>query len=86
VTADRFAGLRPSPGGLFVGMEVEDGERGPVLTSFPNRAHCRFLGTTDAGYQSLVTGEIESIELDDLADPLVYFRGRYRALKPGRED
>jgi hypothetical protein len=30
-------------------------------------------------------GEIERIELDDLVDPLIYFRGRYRELKPGRD-
>jgi 3-hydroxy-9,10-secoandrosta-1,3,5(10)-triene-9,17-dione monooxygenase reductase component len=82
VIADRFAGLRPSPGGLFVGIEVEDRDWGPVMTAFPNRVHCRYLGTTHAGYQELVTGEIERIELDDLVDPLIYFRGRYRVLKP----
>jgi 3-hydroxy-9,10-secoandrosta-1,3,5(10)-triene-9,17-dione monooxygenase reductase component len=85
IIADRFAGLRPSPGGLFVGIDVEDGDRGPVMIAFPNRAHCRHVSTTRAGYQELVTGEIERIELDDLVDPLVYFRGRYRELKPGRD-
>lgn len=85
VIADRFAGLRPSPGGLFVGIEMEDGDRGPIMGVFPNRVHCRYLGATRAGYQELVTGEIERIELDDLADPLVYFRGRYRALRPDRD-
>lgn len=84
--ADRFAGLRPSPGGLFVGIALEDGDRGPVMSAFPNRVHCRYLDTTPAGYQGLVTGEIERIELDDLADPLVHFRGRYRTLKPNRDD
>jgi 3-hydroxy-9,10-secoandrosta-1,3,5(10)-triene-9,17-dione monooxygenase reductase component len=85
VIADRFAGLRPSPGGLFVGIDVEDGDRGPVMIALPNRAHCRFVSTTRAGYQELVIGEIERIELDDLVDPLIYFRGRYRELKPGRD-
>jgi 3-hydroxy-9,10-secoandrosta-1,3,5(10)-triene-9,17-dione monooxygenase reductase component len=86
VIADRFAGLRPSPGGLFVGIETEEGEWGPVMTRFPNRVHCRYLRTTQAGYQELVTGEAERIELDDLVDPLVYFRGRYRVLKADRGD
>jgi flavin reductase (DIM6/NTAB) family NADH-FMN oxidoreductase RutF len=85
IIADRFAGLRPSPGGLFVGIEIEDGDWGPVMSAFPNRVYCRYLDATQAGYQELVTGEIERIELDDLVDPLIYFRGRYRALKPGRE-
>jgi flavin reductase (DIM6/NTAB) family NADH-FMN oxidoreductase RutF len=84
--ADRFAGLRPSPGGLFVGIALEEGDRGPIMSAFPNRVHCRYQTTSPAGYQALVTGEIERIELDDLVDPLVYFRGRYRALKPHRDD
>ena len=82
ITADRFAGLRPSPGGLFVDVDVEDADRGPVMSAFPNRAHCRYVSAAKAGFQELVTGEIERIELDDLVAPLVYFRGRYRALKP----
>lgn len=86
IIADRFAGLRPSPGGLFVGVEIDDGDWGPVMSAFPNRVYCRYLGTAQAGYQQLVTGEIERIELDDLVDPLIYFRGRYRSLKPGRDD
>jgi 3-hydroxy-9,10-secoandrosta-1,3,5(10)-triene-9,17-dione monooxygenase reductase component len=86
IIADRFAGLRPSPGGLFVGIEVEEGEWGPVMSAFPNRVHCRYLRTTQAGYQELVTGEVDRIELDDLVDPLVYFRGRYRLLKSLEDD
>jgi 3-hydroxy-9,10-secoandrosta-1,3,5(10)-triene-9,17-dione monooxygenase reductase component len=86
IIADRFAGLRPSPGGLFVGMHVEDADRGPIMNAFPNRAHCRYVGAAAAGYQELVTGEIERIELDDLVAPLVYFRGRYRTLRPTEGD
>ena len=78
--ADRFAGLRPSPGGLFAGEEVEDTEWGPVLTRLVNRASCRLVGEVAAGYQRLVQGAIERIDLDELESPLVLFRGRYRSL------
>ena len=81
--ADRFAGLRPSPGGLFVDEEVRDSEWGPILTGLPNRASCRLIGESPAGYQRLVQGAIERIELDELAEPLVLFRGRYRSLSEG---
>ena len=81
IVADRFAGLRPSPGGLFADMEVADTGWGPVMASFPDRVYCRFLDASQAGYQQLVRGEIERIELSDLTDPLVYFRGRYRSLR-----
>jgi 3-hydroxy-9,10-secoandrosta-1,3,5(10)-triene-9,17-dione monooxygenase reductase component len=79
--ADRFAGLRPSPGGMFAELDVDDGEWGPVLTRFGERAYCRYLNASEAGYQQLVRGEIERMELGDLNGPLVYFRGKYRALK-----
>lgn len=82
VIADRFAGLRPSPGGVFAGLDVDDTGWGPAVTAFADRVYCRFSGATEAGYQRLVTGEIERIELGDLAEPLVYFRGRYRGLGP----
>jgi 3-hydroxy-9,10-secoandrosta-1,3,5(10)-triene-9,17-dione monooxygenase reductase component len=83
--ADRFAGLRPSPGGVFAGLEVEDGAWGPAIGSFSERAYCRFVDATEAGYQQLVRGEIERMELGELAQPLVYFRGRYRALERDEE-
>ncbi|MGH2699792.1 MAG: flavin reductase family protein [Actinomycetota bacterium] len=85
LVADRFAGLRPSPGGLFTGLGVEDGDWGPVITRFPERAYCRYLGATEAGYQQLVRGEIERVELGELTRPLVFFRGRYRVLKSDEE-
>lgn len=78
--ADRFAGLRPSPGGLFAGEDVEDTEWGPVLTRLVNRASCRFVDEREAGHQRLVQGAIERIDLDELDRPLVLYRGRYRSL------
>ena len=79
--ADRFAGLRPSPGGLFVDQSVTDSQWGPVLTTIVNRACCRLLDHSLAGYQRLVRGAIERIDVEELHSPLVLFRGRYRVLE-----
>lgn len=81
ILADVFAGLRPAPGGMFEGLEVEDSDWGPVLTQFGNRAYCKVWDTTPAGYQVLVRGAIEELELAELTHPLTYFRGRYRSLR-----
>jgi 3-hydroxy-9,10-secoandrosta-1,3,5(10)-triene-9,17-dione monooxygenase reductase component len=80
IQADRFAGLRPSPGGLFTGVDVTDSEWGPVIAGMGNRAYCKMIDSRSAGYQELVRGEIERIELTGLEAPLVFFRGRYRTL------
>lgn len=77
-TSDVFAGIRPSPGGMFAGLEVTDGEFGPVLTGMANRAFCRVVDTAEDTFHVLVTGEVMDIETGDLTDPLVYFRGVYR--------
>ena len=78
--SDVFAGLRPSPGGRFAGLEVEDSEWGPVLTDFATRAYCTMLDSDEETYSVMVEGSVDKIELGDIDDPLVYFRGRYRPL------
>jgi 3-hydroxy-9,10-secoandrosta-1,3,5(10)-triene-9,17-dione monooxygenase reductase component len=80
--AEIFAGLRPNPGGPFAGLEMKASAWGPVITSHATRAYCRLEGVTDAGYQRLVTGSIEKIDLDEIDSPAVYFRGRFRRLAP----
>ena len=78
--ADRFAGHRPSPGGLFSDLDVVDTEWGPVISTIGTRAFCHVESTDPVGFHRLVKGRIEKLELDELADPLVYFRGKYRKL------
>ncbi len=80
--ADAFAGTRPSPGGIFAGLDFKESEWGPVLVDKPNRAFCRYLKATEAGYGQLVWGEIERTETAELDQPLVNFRGRYQSLAP----
>jgi flavin reductase (DIM6/NTAB) family NADH-FMN oxidoreductase RutF len=78
--SDRFAGLRPFPGGLFAGLHVEDTPWGPSLPALGTRAYCRLERSVETGFHRLATGVIDQIDLEDLADPLVYYRGRYRVL------
>jgi 3-hydroxy-9,10-secoandrosta-1,3,5(10)-triene-9,17-dione monooxygenase reductase component len=80
--AEVFAGLRPNPGGPFEGLEVRHSDWGPVIASHGTRAFCRVDAIADAGYQKLVSGNIEKIDLDELESPSVYFRGRFRRLAP----
>jgi flavin reductase (DIM6/NTAB) family NADH-FMN oxidoreductase RutF len=81
--SDRFAGVRPSPGGLFTGLEVAEGARGPVITSIPTRAVCALTTLSDAGWYLLVEGAIEEIALGDPGEPLLRFRGQYRGIEAG---
>ncbi|MDQ4143680.1 MAG: flavin reductase family protein [Actinomycetota bacterium] len=80
VLADEFAGLRPRPGGPFAERQTEDSEFGPVISTLASRAYCRFIDETVAGFQRLVRGAVERIELAEMDNPLVLFRGRYRSL------
>lgn len=75
--SDRFALVRPSPGGPFAGLAVSQTEYGPELASLGNRAYCRYVGHHDDAHHALVHGVIEDIVLHDLRHPLQYFRGEY---------
>lgn len=75
--SDRFAGIRPSPGGLFVGLEVADTDFGPEIAGLGSRAYCRYESHRDEPYHALIHGTIVRIQLHDLRRPLGYFRGEY---------
>lgn len=78
--AEVFAGLRPSPGGVFAGSEVTDSKWGPVLTALEDRAYCTLLAREELGYSGVIRGSIDRVEVGETADPLLYFRGKYRRL------
>lgn len=79
--SDRFAGIRPSPGGMFADLPVTDGEYGPEIDLLPNRLYCRYVGGDESStYHVLAAGIIDDVAVRDMTDPLVYFRGRYRHL------
>jgi flavin reductase (DIM6/NTAB) family NADH-FMN oxidoreductase RutF len=78
--ADVFAGLRPSPGGLFATVAATQSEWGPVLTDLPNRAYCGFESRDEVGWSGLLIGRIEQVEVSDFEDPMVHYRSGYRRL------
>ncbi|MDX1690707.1 MAG: flavin reductase family protein [Acidimicrobiia bacterium] len=75
--SDRFAGIRPSPGGLFAGLDHRMTDYGPAITALRSRAYCRYEDRRDDPQHALVHGVIDRVELHDLRDPLRYFRGEY---------
>lgn len=79
--AEVFAGLRPSPGGVFAGLESTQTEWGPVLDDLGDRAFCSFEDRREVGHSGLVFGTIDRVEVADLTRPLTYFRGRYHSLQ-----
>lgn len=82
--ADVFAGVRPNPGGPFAGLEVEDTVWGPEIAGIPHRAFCTVDDRTERGWTGVVTASVDRIEVGELTDPLVYFRGAYRGLRRDR--
>lgn len=78
--ADVFAGLRPSPGGMFVDQPVTQTEYGPVLDAIGTRAFCSYRRGDEDSYSVNVSATIDRVDLSDVDDPLTYFRGRYRSL------
>jgi flavin reductase (DIM6/NTAB) family NADH-FMN oxidoreductase RutF len=82
--ADVFAGLHPSPGGMFRTGEWEESGHGPVLADAGAYALVRLRESRPMGWSVLVETEIVEVVLrdDDTVDPLLYLRGRYRRPAP----
>jgi flavin reductase (DIM6/NTAB) family NADH-FMN oxidoreductase RutF len=76
--ADRFAGLAPAPGGLFVHDRWLDTAYGPVLAPAGTWAGCRLDRARRYGWALLVEATIEQITLADDGAALFHYRGRYR--------
>lgn len=81
--SDRFAGVRPSPGGLFSGLDAVQSPRGPVIATLGTRAMCVLTTLSEAGWYQLIEGVVESVVLGDTPAPLLRFRGRYFGLEGG---
>jgi 3-hydroxy-9,10-secoandrosta-1,3,5(10)-triene-9,17-dione monooxygenase reductase component len=79
--SSRFAGIDPSPGGPFKGIETTPSDHGPVIAGIGTRASCRFETHREGdGAYVVVDGIIEDVVVHDLTDPLQWFRGSYRRL------
>jgi flavin reductase (DIM6/NTAB) family NADH-FMN oxidoreductase RutF len=81
--ADRFAGLFPSPGGLFALDTWTDTPYGPVPADTGGWAGCRLDGSREFGWGLLVEATIETVEITTDGTPLLHHRGRYRQLAEG---
>ena len=68
----------------FADVEYSTGETGaPLLTAALARCDCRVERSTAAGDHTIFVGRVLAADSrDDDADPLLYFRGRYRSLGP----
>ncbi|WP_230689153.1 flavin reductase family protein [Micromonospora sp. WMMD558] len=78
--ADRFAGLFPSPGGLFATGTWTQTDYGPVPSDAGGWVGCRLDDAREYGWGLLVDATIETVELAEETDPLLHYRGRYREL------
>lgn len=78
--AEVFAGLRPSPGGLFATASWEPSEWGPVLSDLHDRAYCALHSIEETGWSGILIGAVEHVEFTGLESPLIHFRGSYRRL------
>lgn len=79
--AGMFAGSYPAD--PFAEVVTVEGIFGPVISGTRHLVGCELLGAEDVGFQALVRGRIESIELLG-SSPLVRYRGQYRKLSQER--
>ena len=84
--ADEFAGVLPSPGGLFRSdphrAEWQQTRWGPLLATASTWAGVRVRpGPEEVGWSVLVDGVVEHVEVGEADAPLVHRRGRYERPK-----
>jgi len=76
-----FAGAYPVD--PFEEIDTTDAEFGPVISGTRHTLGCRFDGSEELGFEMLVRGRIEALEIvADAGQPLVRYRGRYGKLLP----
>jgi flavin reductase (DIM6/NTAB) family NADH-FMN oxidoreductase RutF len=80
--AEVFAGLAPSPGGMFANLNTEQTDWGPALVELSDRAYCTYASAEKAGWSGLIVGQIDRVEVTDMLDPMVHYRSVYRRINP----
>lgn len=75
--AQHFARSGVPPVALWVGVDVSDGSRGPLIEGALGWLECRTVSEHEAGDHTIFVGEVESIELGAAAEGLVYRGGEY---------
>jgi flavin reductase (DIM6/NTAB) family NADH-FMN oxidoreductase RutF len=75
--AQHFARSGIPPLALWVGANVHDGQRGPLVDGALGWLECRTVSEHDAGDHTIFVGEVESIELGAAGAGLVYRGGTF---------
>jgi flavin reductase len=75
--AQHFARSGIPPLALWVGVEVRDGIRGPLVQGALGWLECRTVSEHEAGDHTVFVGEVERIELGSAGEGLVYRSGGY---------
>lgn len=77
--AGLFAGAYPVD--PFEEIETKESNYGPLISGTRHILGCRLVRSEEIGFQVLVRGRVEALEIaDDAGEPLVRYRGRYRNL------
>jgi len=75
--AQHFARSGIPPVALWKGVDVRDGDRGPLIEGAVGWLECRTASEHDAGDHTILVGEVESVELGTPGPGLVYREGQY---------
>jgi flavin reductase len=76
--AQHFARSGIPPVALWIGVDVHDGARGPLVDGALGWLECETMSAHDAGDHTVFVGEVESIELGAAGEGLVYRGGEFR--------
>jgi flavin reductase (DIM6/NTAB) family NADH-FMN oxidoreductase RutF len=75
--AQHFARSGIPPLALWVGVDVREGARGPLVEGALGWLECRTVSEHEAGDHTVFVGEVERIELGSEGQGLVYRGGTY---------
>jgi flavin reductase (DIM6/NTAB) family NADH-FMN oxidoreductase RutF len=75
--AQHFARSGIPPLALWVGVDVRDGSRGPLIDGAMGWLECRTVSEHEVGDHTIFVGEVESIELGSAGQGLVYRGGGF---------
>ena len=75
--AQHFGRSGIPPVALWVGVEMREGARGPLVAGALGWLECRTLAEHEAGDHTVFIGEVERIELGSPGEGLVYRGGGY---------
>ena len=76
--AQHFARSGIPPVALWVGVDVRDGARGPLVEGAIGWLECKTVADHDAGDHTIFVGEVESTDLGGAGEGLVYRGGEFR--------